>query len=57
VRLVAPGGTEAARQLERLLGLKDQAKYGLEDISGQRLLTVRRQAHALVAFAARIVSR
>ena len=32
VRQVVPGGTEAAKQLERLLGLKDQAQYGLEDI-------------------------
>jgi hypothetical protein len=57
VRLVAPGGTEAAKQLERLLGLKDQAQYGFEDISGQKLLTARRLARALVAFAERIVSR
>jgi hypothetical protein len=33
VRQVAPGGSDAARQLERLLGLKDQAEYGFEDIA------------------------
>ena len=37
VRQVAPGGADAAKQLERLLGLKDQAQYGFEDIGGQRL--------------------
>ena len=37
VRQVEPGGADAAKQLERLLGLKDQAQYGLEDVGGQRL--------------------
>jgi hypothetical protein len=57
VRQVVPGGPEAAKQLERLLGLKDQAQYGLEDISGQKLLTARRQAKALVGFAERALGR
>ena len=48
---VHPGGPAAARHLERLLGLKDQAHYGLQDVGGQRLLTAVRQARALVAFA------
>jgi hypothetical protein len=57
VRQVKPGGADAAKQLERLLGLKDQAQYGFEDISGQRLNAVRRQARALVAFAERAVNQ
>ena len=57
VRQVEPGGTEAAKQLERLLGLKDQAQYGFEDIAGQRLAAARRQARALVAFAENAMNR
>jgi hypothetical protein len=57
VRQVAPGGTDAAKQLERLLGLKDQAQYGFDDIGGQRLVTARRQARALVAFAESVLGR
>jgi len=57
VRQVSPGGPDAAKQLERLLGLKDQAQYGLEDLSGQKLLTARRQAQALVRFAERVLGR
>ena len=51
MRNIAPGGADAAKQLDRLLGLKDQAQYGFEDIGGQRLAAARRQARALVAFA------
>ena len=57
VRQVSPGGPDAAKQLERLLGIKDQAQYGLEDLSGQKLLTARRQAQALVRFAERVLGR
>jgi len=57
VHQVSPGGPDAAKQLERLLGLKDQAQYGLEDLSGQKLLTARRQAQALVRFAEGVVGR
>jgi hypothetical protein len=57
VRHVAPGGSDAAKQLERLIGLKDQAQYGFEDVGGQKLLTARRQARALVAFAESILGR
>jgi hypothetical protein len=57
VRQVAPGGPDAAKQLERLLGVKDQAQYGFEDIAGQKLLSARRQARALVAFAESAVGR
>jgi hypothetical protein len=57
IRQVAPGGADAAKQLERLLALKDQAQYGLADIGGQRLSTARRQARALVAFAEAVLAR
>jgi hypothetical protein len=57
VRDVAPGGPDAAKQLERLLGIKDQAQYGFEDVGGQRLEAARRQARALVAFAERALAR
>jgi hypothetical protein len=57
VRQVAPGGPDAAKQLERLLGLKDQAQYGLEGIGGQRFLTAQRQARALVGFAESVLGR
>ena len=57
VRQVTPGGADAAKQLERLLGLKDQAQYGFERLGGQRALTALRQARALVAFAESVLAR
>jgi len=57
IAAVEPGGAEAAKQLERLLGIKDQAQYGFEDTGGQRLAAARRQARALVAFAEGALNR
>ena len=57
VRQVAPRGPDAAKQLERLLALKDQAQYGLGDISRQRLLGALRQSQALVTFAEDVLGR
>jgi len=57
VRQVTPGGADAAKQLERLLGLKDQAQYGFEGVGGRRALTALRQARALVAFAEGVLAR
>jgi hypothetical protein len=57
LRQVAPGGVNAAAQLERLLGLKDQAQYGFEDLTGQKLAAALRQARALVAFAESVLER
>lgn len=54
---VSPGGTAAARHLERLLGLKDQVQYGFEDLAGHTLVTALRQARALVAFAEQVLAR
>ncbi|MDQ2744659.1 MAG: hypothetical protein M3Z66_20520 [Chloroflexota bacterium] len=52
---VTPGGTEAARALRRVLDLKDQAHYGLFDVSGTDLRAATRQAEALVSFAGTVV--
>ena len=57
VRQVSPGGPEGARQLQRLLGLKDQAQYGLDDLAGQKLVAALRQARALIALAERTLGR
>ncbi|HMI81550.1 MAG TPA: hypothetical protein VK480_07165 [Solirubrobacterales bacterium] len=57
VEQVEPGGAEAGKALRRLLGLKDEAHYGLFDVSGQDLQAALRQAKALVEFAARIIRR
>jgi hypothetical protein len=57
VRDVAPGGSNAAVHLGRLLGLKDHAQYGLQDVGGQKLLAALRRARALVAFAVQTLER
>jgi hypothetical protein len=57
VRQVVPGGADAAKQLERLLGLKDQAQYGFEEVGGQTLAAALRRARALVAFAETALGR
>lgn len=57
VEQVEPGGIKAAKALRRLLSLKDEAHYGLFDVSGQDLQAALRQAKALVDFAARAIQR
>lgn len=57
VEQVAPGGAQAANGLRRLLSLKDEAHYGLFDVSGQDLQAALRQTRALVEFAAEVVRR
>jgi hypothetical protein len=57
VEQVEPGGRQAARSLNRLLALKDEAQYGLFDVSGQDLKTALRQANAMVRFAEGILRR
>ena len=54
---ISPGGTDAANTLKRLIGLKDQAQYGLDDLSGQKLLAAQRQARKLVDFADTVINR
>jgi hypothetical protein len=51
VEQVTPGGKQAARSLNRLLSLKDEAHYGLFDIAGRDLRSALRQANDLVSFA------
>lgn len=57
VEQVAPGGIRAAKDLRRLLNLKDEAHYGLFDVSGQHLQSALRQAKALVEFAVKAIQR
>ncbi len=54
---VMPGGKQAANALSRLLSLKDEAHYGLFDISGGDLQAALRQARALVTFADQVTQR
>jgi hypothetical protein len=56
VEQVEPGGAEAANSLKRLLGFKDEAQYGLADVSGADLRAALRQARSLVDFAETILS-
>lgn len=57
VEQVEPGGIRAAKSLRRLLSLKDEAHYGLFDVSGKDLQTALRQARTLVEFAGRAIQR
>jgi hypothetical protein len=57
VEQVEPGGTEAGNALRRLLGLKDEAHYGLFDVGGNDLRAVVRQAKSLVDFATEVLVR
>ncbi|MGP8242061.1 MAG: hypothetical protein ACLQQB_09910 [Solirubrobacteraceae bacterium] len=57
VEQITPGGKTAANSLRRLLNLKDEAHYGLFDVSGQDLKTALRQAENMVKFADKILAR
>ncbi|HWC47744.1 MAG TPA: hypothetical protein VG448_02565 [Solirubrobacterales bacterium] len=57
VEQIVPDGARAAKALRRLLGLKDEAHYGLFDVSGKDLQTALRQTKALLEFADSIVQR
>jgi hypothetical protein len=48
---IVPDGEAMARDLGRLLAIKDDAHYGLLDVSGQRAKIAMRQARSLVAAA------
>jgi hypothetical protein len=43
---ISPDGAEAAKQLERLLGLKDESQYGFTNPTGQKLQQAVRRAKA-----------
>ncbi len=55
LRQVSPGGAEAARQLQRLLDLKDSAHYGVITLSGEALKSALRGARNLVTFSAGVL--
>lgn len=57
VAQIEPGGDDAATALRRLLSLKDEAHYGLFDVSGQHLRSALRQAGAIVGFADQVMRR
>ena len=57
VEQVEPGGEEVGKALRRLLALKDEAHYGLFDVSGNDLRTALRQAKSLVGFAGEVLLR
>jgi hypothetical protein len=57
VEQITPGGKTAANSLRRLLNLKDEAHYGLFDVSGQDLKTALRQAENMVKFAEKALNR
>jgi hypothetical protein len=57
LRRIEPGGDQAARHFGRLIGLKDAAQYGFDDLSGAMLTAVQRQAKALVDFAVDVTAR
>jgi hypothetical protein len=54
---VTPGGKTAAKSLERLLNLKDEAHYGLFDVGGNALKASLRQAGQLADFADEVLRR
>jgi hypothetical protein len=54
---VLPGGADAAKQLERLLSLKDESQYGFTHLTGQKLRQAVRRARALVTYAEDVTQR
>jgi hypothetical protein len=50
-------GKQAAKSLNRLLSLKDQAHYGLFDVGGGDLKSALRQANGLIEFAEKTLRR
>ena len=54
---VQPGGAEAARQLERLLNVKDAAHYGAINVTSAELRRALRSAERLADFAKEVLAR
>lgn len=48
---IIPGGRDAAKELRRLLDLKDAAQYGVLHVSAAELRSGLRRAHSLLRFA------
>jgi hypothetical protein len=57
VAQIEPDGVAAARQLRRLLNVKDAAQYGFINLSGAELRGVLRQASHLLSFAEQVRQR
>jgi hypothetical protein len=57
LRLIAPGGEQAAKDFERLVGFKDTAHYGFLHLSVTSRTSALRRAKALVRFAERTLER
>jgi hypothetical protein len=57
LRQITPRGTAAARQLRKLIDLKDAAHYGSFDVSPADLRKALRQSKALLKFANDALSR
>ena len=54
---IAPGGDTAAKNFERLVGLKDKAHYSFLNVSGQDRTSAIRRAVKLVDFAREVLQR
>ena len=54
---IVPDGKTAAAKLRSLITLKDTARYGLIDVSSQKLTAAIRQATQLVDWSQRVVRR
>jgi hypothetical protein len=57
VEQVSPGGKQAAKSLNRLLSLKDQAHHGLFDVGGGDLKSALRHANGMIEFAEKTLRR
>ena len=53
---IVPAGRDAAKDLRRLIDLKDAAQYGVIHVSATELRSALRRARALVLFAANTVT-
>ncbi len=57
LRRIVPGGSAAANNFERLVGLKDKAHYSFLNVSGQDRAGALRRAGQLVDFARQVLQR
>jgi hypothetical protein len=57
LRQITPGGATAAKNLQKLIDLKDAAHYGFLDITRPELRKALRQARSLLDFADDVLSR
>ena len=57
LKQITPGGSDAAKDLRRLINLKDQAQYGFFNVSGADVKKALRAAGKVVSFADEVLSR